>query len=133
MRLVLFLSFLVTLGFADDVKAALNVTESELATHLLQLEGRKQSEESEAKTGGERSAYAPGNCPWIMDDWHYHHGSLDENKERCRDLCTEAKGHNPRLQTYGYSSLFCVCFGGNLPENKLCGDPPGSVCCKQPR
>ena len=52
MRLVLFLSFLVTLGFADDVKAALNVTESELATHLLQLEGRKQSEESEAKTGG---------------------------------------------------------------------------------
>ena len=57
---------------------------------------------------GERSAYAPGNCPWIMDDWHYHHGSLDENKQRCRDQCTEAKGHNARLQTYGYSSLFCV-------------------------
>lgn len=53
MKLKLFVSSLVTLGFADDdIKAALDVTESELATHLLQLEGRKQSEESEAKTGG---------------------------------------------------------------------------------
>ena len=53
MKLILLVSSLmVTLGFADDIKAALNVTESELATHLLQLEGRKQSEESEAQSGG---------------------------------------------------------------------------------
>ncbi|CAK8999260.1 unnamed protein product [Durusdinium trenchii] len=130
--LALLLLFRASADEATDELQTKTLLEAEdAALHLLQAKGVKQSEN--VSQVDERSGWELGNCPWINDDWKWHRGTHDDNNQRCVDMCADAESHKGRIQTFGYSSYFCICFGGRVPENRLCGDPPGSKCCKYPR